>query len=286
MASTRILVCTDGSSYARSVYDHAAWAAERLNLGLQVLHVMDSVEEVVPHVHLGGSSGLNPRWALKDDLAALEEAEDRSEPTHGASILTAAREYFAQKGFRDVQAEASYGVLDETIGAWGAHAALVVLGKRGESADSADPGLGANLEGIIRACKHPVLVASRAFRPMERMLIAFDGGDSAKRAVEFAVTQRLLQDMKCILFAVGRPTTTIEKDLQAAANTLRAVGYEVDARYEQGDPERLMTDVLKKERINLLIMGAYGHSRIREFIVGSTTTALLQTSGASVLVFH
>ncbi len=45
----RILACTDGSIYANSVYDHAAWAAERLGgASVQVLHVLDRAAGAAP----------------------------------------------------------------------------------------------------------------------------------------------------------------------------------------------------------------------------------------------
>ena len=47
-------------------------------------------------------------------------------------------------------------------------AALIVIGKRGEGADFAKLHLGSNLERVVRAMHKPVLVASRAFKPVER----------------------------------------------------------------------------------------------------------------------
>ena len=38
--------------------------------------------------------------------------------------------------------------------------------------------------------------------------------------------------------------------------------------------------------INLLIMGAYGHSRIRQLIIGSTTTAMIRHCKVPVLLFR
>jgi nucleotide-binding universal stress UspA family protein len=38
--------------------------------------------------------------------------------------------------------------------------------------------------------------------------------------------------------------------------------------------------------MHLLAMGAYGHSRIRQLIVGSTTTTLLRTSAVPVLILR
>jgi hypothetical protein len=60
----------------------------------------------------------------------------------------------------------------------------VVIGKRGEATDFAKGHLGSNLERVARSSRKPILVAARAFRPITRFLIAYDGGASANKALE------------------------------------------------------------------------------------------------------
>ncbi|WP_426148757.1 universal stress protein [Polaromonas sp. DSR2-3-2] len=43
---------------------------------------------------------------------------------------------------------------------------------------------------------------------------------------------------------------------------------------------------LKAHAVDLLVIGAYGHSRVRQLIMGSTTTTLLRTSPVPVLVLR
>src|SRR3546814_2711651 len=74
---------------------------------------------------------------------------------------------------------------------------LLVIGKRGEAADFAKLHLGSNLERVVRTSRRPILVASRAFRPIERFLIAFDGGPSAVKAVEHIAGGSLLRGLQC-----------------------------------------------------------------------------------------
>ena len=64
---------------------------------------------------------------------------------------------------------------------------MIVIGKRGEAADFAKMHLGSNLERLIRSTNKPVLVAARSFKPIERILLAFDGGKSSLGAVEVFV---------------------------------------------------------------------------------------------------
>ena len=55
---------------------------------------------------------------------------------------------------------------------------------------------------------------------------------------------------------------------------------------EGGEPELALQNYMKVYEVDLLVMGAYGHSRIRQLIVGSTTTTLLRTSLVPVLVLR
>lgn len=53
-----------------------------------------------------------------------------------------------------------------------------------------------------------------------------------------------------------------------------------------GEPETALADYALHHGLELLVIGAYGHSRIRHLIVGSTTTILLRTSSLAVLVMR
>jgi len=54
----------------------------------------------------------------------------------------------------------------------------------------------------------------------------------------------------------------------------------------EGEPEKAIARYVQENKINLLMMGAYGHSRIRHLIIGSTTTQILRSSNIPVLVFR
>ena len=163
---------------------------------------------------------------------------------------------------------------------------LVVIGKRGESADFSKLHLGGGLERVIRGCPQRVLVASRAFQPIERMLIAFDGGPSARKSVEYAAGQPLLRGLHCHLLAVGAPASALDAGLAEARDDLTGAGYDVQAEHLPGHPEQVIADVVKRRGIQFLVMGAYGHSRIRQLIVGSTATTMVRTCLVPVLMFR
>ena len=92
--------------------------------------------------------------------------------------------------------------------------------------------------------------------------------------------------MDCHMIAVGKPDSTLAKSLEDSATALRGAGYKVTADLLPGDADEVISAQLKELGTGLLVMGAYGHSRIREFILGSTTTALIRTCLVPVLLFR
>lgn len=281
-----ILACTDGSIYAQSVYDHAAWAAGRLEATIHVLHIIDPVNESTALHNFSGTIGLDSRQKLKAELVQLEELRGRAAQTKAAAILESAREYFRTKGIENFSADAIHGHLAESVEQYESQVDLLVIGKRGESADFQRQHLGANLERVIRTCHHPVWVASRAFKPIQRLLIAYDGGPSARKAVEYAATSPLLRGLECHILTVGSPHGKIDDDITAAHQRLAEAGYSVQHHRVNGHPEEVFSRFIADHKIDLLVMGAYGHSRIRQMIVGSTTTAMVRTCHIPVLMFR
>ena len=79
---------------------------------------------------------------------------------------------------------------------------------------------------------------------------------------------------------------SVQQTLQEAQSVLHSAGFTVETRLLAGDPEQALPDLLQTQGDALLVMGAYGHSRIRQLIVGSTTTALLRLSPVPVLVLR
>nr|WP_256973228.1 universal stress protein [Nostoc sp. T09] len=53
-----------------------------------------------------------------------------------------------------------------------------------------------------------------------------------------------------------------------------------------GEPEKIIGSYLETQEIDLLIMGAYGHSRIRHLAIGSTTAQILGSSHIPALLFR
>jgi nucleotide-binding universal stress UspA family protein len=85
---------------------------------------------------------------------------------------------------------------------------------------------------------------------------------------------------------VGRADAAHEGALKEARDQLTRAGYTVSSKLLPGSAAPVIADQVKSACIDLLVMGAYGHSQIREFFVGSTTTKMVRKAPASVLMFR
>jgi nucleotide-binding universal stress UspA family protein len=104
--------------------------------------------------------------------------------------------------------------------------------------------------------------------------------------VAYVAASPLLRGLECQLVMVGRADAAHETALNEARELLTRADYTVSAKLLPGSPALVIAEQVKAAGIELLVMGAYGHSQIREFIVGSTTTKLVRNTPVSVLMFR
>ncbi|APF36479.1 universal stress protein [Chelatococcus daeguensis] len=282
---TKLLALIDASVYAQSVCDHAAWAAARLDASVEVLHVLGRRDTSSIPADYTGSLSADARDTLLAELAALDEEKARLAQKRGRLVLDEAKARLAAAGI-DAVTSLRLGDLTETVAEREVDAELVVIGKRGEAADFAKLHLGSNLERVVRASRRPVLVAARAFRPIERVLVAFDGGASALKAVDHIARSPMFAGLSCRLLMVGAETSDARKKLDGAVAQLAAAGYVPKADLVPGQPEQVIAQSVEREGIDLLVMGAYGHSRIRNLIVGSTTVEMVRSCKIPIMMFR
>ena len=283
---TKLLVLIDGSIYSKSVCDHAAWVAERTKASVDLLHVLGRRTVSSVPADFSGNLNADARDTLLEELTSLDEQQAKLAQKRGRLILEEAKAQLTQAGIAEVTIKLRNGDLLETVQEFEPEADLILIGKRGEAADFASLHLGSNLERVVRASHKPVLVASRAFKPVGSFLIAYDGGASAEKAVDHIAGGHLFPGLACRLLMTGQPDAAMKAKLEAAAAKLRSAGYEVTAGVEAGQPDAVIARIVEQEGIGLLVMGAYGHSRIRTLIIGSTTTEMIRSCLIPVMLFR
>ena len=96
----------------------------------------------------------------------------------------------------------------------------------------------------------------------------------------------LLKGLSCHVIGVGDESETQQHNIDWANDTLVNEGFDVVKVVRPGEAEVVLREYLLEVNADLLVMGAYGHSRIRHLIMGSTTSTLLRTSPVPVLVLR
>ncbi|RJE80122.1 universal stress protein [Paracoccus sp. JM45] len=281
-----IIALVDGSGYAASVCEHAAWVSQLTGAPVQLLHVMGRRDAAGPQ-DLSGAIRLGARTALLDELAKLDSQRARIANEAGRALLDDARQLTEGAGATTVTTRLEQGdLIDRTVGHEAADTAMIVIGKRGTAADFAKGHLGSNLERIVRSARKPVLVASRAFKPIRKVLVAFDGGASSMKAVEHIAANPIFADLTIDLAMAGNANNNAQTALEEALLRLRAAGLNAYSSLLEGAADTALSAKIESEGYDLLVMGAYGHSRIRSMIIGSTTTQMLIACKVPVLLFR
>jgi nucleotide-binding universal stress UspA family protein len=280
-----VLACIDGSSYTPAVCDAAVWASQRLDAPLKFLHVLHRKQEA-SSTDLSGSIGLGARETLLEELATLDEKRGKLAMERGQQLLSLAKDRARAAGNETAEGCQRHGGLVETLTELQEGIRLLVLGQRGEAASVASEHLGSHLERVVRAMQRPILVTPAEFRVPKQVMLAFDGSPTTRKGVDMVAASPLLRGLPCHLVMAGTDTAEKRAKLEQARKTLEDAGIEAPTAIVPGDSEIVLRQYQQDNDIDLIIMGAYGHSRIRRLLIGSTTTAMLRQSVVPILLLR
>jgi nucleotide-binding universal stress UspA family protein len=265
----QVLAALDASLYTQSVCRHAAWAASRLSAPMACLHV---VERRAADRDEGGELEVDPATVLLDEPGLLEAAGKLAGAERGRMLLQQAAALAASGHGVVPRIQLRRGALVDAFREAEPDVGLFVVGRRGEQSEFGKARMGSQLERVVRATGRPLLVA-------------FDGSATTRRGLEWVARSPLFAGLDIRVVTVGDDGAA-GSSLAWALETLRASGAQAAGRVVHGDPQEAIGLHAEAIGADLLVMGAYGHSRIRQLIVGSTTSTLLRSSRIPVLLLR
>jgi nucleotide-binding universal stress UspA family protein len=282
---SQVMACIDGSQSSTAVCDYAAWASQRLAAPLTLLHVLDEVQ-YPSGPNLSGPSGLGSQEQLLDELTKLDQQRHKLAMEQGQLMLEAARERVQADGAEAAQLRQRHGDLVDCLQGMEADIRLLVIGRQGKTSDSLSQLVGSHLENVIRTLHRPILVSCGEFKAPQSYMLAYDGSATAHKSLKMIATSPLLQGLPAHLVMVGVDSNSAWEQLKSAERLLQDTASSVQLAICTGDVEPALHAYQIEHGIDLLAMGAYGHSRIRQFLVGSTTSYLLRTSTSALLILR
>lgn len=273
----RILLPVDGSEYTNSVVKHGVDLARRFEGRVRLLSVVDvRIFEWVLSVGADGFVPVLPAPGYQEQSRKLLEKKAQTVLDRCARVLES-------EGI-PYEAETIGGSPVEIICDRAKQADLIVMGNRGEYARWATTMLGATLEAVTRHVTKPIMIVQQRFRPIHRIVAAYDGSEHANRALQLAgfFAERL--GAKITVLNVANDPEMSARLCAEGVEYLHAYQAEVDSASLTGRPDAAIVDFARTHKQDLIIMGAYGHSRIREAILGSTTVQIMRKSPIPVLM--
>ncbi|WP_417659055.1 universal stress protein [Pseudidiomarina sp.] len=285
---TNVVACIDGSKATAAVCDYAAWASLQLQAPLTLLHVLDEGRYPV-NTDMTGNIGLGSREMLLDELAELDAQRNKLALQQGHHMLEAAQNRVRSNGAEQVTMRQRHGDLADTLTGMEADTRLFVLGIHGEDTSELDSGkrhIGSHLETVIRSVHRPILLTPENYNQPKSVLLAYDGSETTRKGVDMVAQSPLFKGLPIHVVMVDTDTAAKQEQLQWAKEKLEQHGHEVHVALLTGDVEPTLHSYQREHKLDVLVMGAYGHSRIRQFLVGSTTTNMLNNSNSPLLILR
>jgi nucleotide-binding universal stress UspA family protein len=276
----KILIPTDGSANGAIALEYGIYIARKLDAAIIGLHVLDVQLLQGPLLtDISGAVGMPPSEGF---LEAIETSLNEK-----ADFILRDFSQRCRKAGLEPEIKKVIGKIDEIIIEGAQNADFTVMAKKGEHFHLKGGGLlGSVSESVIRRSGKPVMVTPEKFHEIESMGIAYDGSPSAVKALDFSLdlSKKVEWPLTALIITpeeqrAARLGSQIE---QAAA----AYETECEVIIMSGKEGEEIIKFIREGAVELIVMGAYGHNRLRELLLGSTTSQVIQKSPIPVLLTH
>ena len=274
----RILVAIDETPASRIAQDLAIAIAKQRSAAITGVGVVDRPWATAPQaVPIGGSA-----YKVHRDQVVLDELRHEveailctfSEACRTAGVL------FSTVEIEDAPARA---IESEAEGC-----DLIVIGKDTNFHFEAEPDMTATVARLIRGNARPVLVTSGGKPTGDKALVCYDGSVPASRAMHMFILLGLARDREVHLVSVAGTKEAAGARL-AVANKLFAA-HDIPVRLHPTAADADAGEIILAEvdalEPALLVMGAFGHSGLRDLFLGSATRTLLHQCDTPMFICH
>jgi nucleotide-binding universal stress UspA family protein len=278
MIIRQILIPTDGSDYSKTALEYGIYIGRLLEAELTGLHIIDvKILQGPIFSDIFGSVSLSP---FPEFLTAIEKGLDE----RADAILEAFRRRCEREGLTPRIRKVT-GIIDEEILRAGSEADLILLAQRGEHYPlSRSVLLGSTAEAVVRKSGKPVLVTPAKFREIESMGLAYDGSPPAHHALGIAAQLSVKTKWPITVILITDQASLAAGLTQKVESYLEPFEIDSDVIVLHGREEKEIIKFIQEGAVELMLMGAYGHTRFKELLLGSTTSHVIRNSTIPVLL--
>jgi nucleotide-binding universal stress UspA family protein len=278
----RILVAVDGSAAGNAALLEAARLAELTGAQLRAVFVEDEMRFMMFPAVTFMEGGVAVPVPLPQDALTKVEAEVKAEATTLRNAFQA-----AMKAHPKAKGEfaAVRGGINAVLTQEGRAADLVVIGRRGKRPGEKQTNRpGPTTEAMVHDSLRPVLIVPPDPRAGGAVLFAFDGSKAAQRVAVMGAELAYLAHAPCHVVTVDDEPEGARATQHALLTYLAAYDLAPRAITAKGNVAAQILDQANAKGVGLIVMGAFGHSPLRELLFGSTTLSVVEGAPCPVLM--
>lgn len=275
----KLLVCTDGSPYSDVACQYGFLLATALKAQLTGLHILDiRMVEGPLLADISGALGAAGYFGGFPQFKNLMEAKGQAVRK---SFVDLAQKAGVDADFKIESGHPVHAILEHEEAA-----DLLILGQRGENEQFGRELTGSVADRITRRASKPCLVTPGQFTPVHSIMAACDGSPISNRVAVVASSLAKALGAELILLTVEEKLTHEEAEMssETASQTCRKEGCIPTKRIIPGHATEVILDSIVREKIDLIVMGAHAHTRMRQWFVGCTSQRVLADSGIPALL--
>jgi nucleotide-binding universal stress UspA family protein len=275
-----ILMPVDGSANSATAVNYGVYIAPKLEASLTGLHVIDIFLIQGPMMtDISTTVGMPPCDGFFEVIeTSLEEKADIILKDFEARCKTVGVSCLTKKNI---------GKISETIIEEAGNTDLILMAKKGEHFHMKEGGLiGSVAEVVIRHSGKPVMVVPESYREIESMAMAYDGSAPARKALALAlnISEQAKWPLTVVIVNADGAKAA---DLSAQVEDMAQKGLaDCEVIISSGKEADEILKFIREGSVELMVMGAYGHNRLRELILGSTTSHIIRESPIPVLLIR
>ncbi|ENV06190.1 hypothetical protein F967_01161 [Acinetobacter sp. CIP 102637] len=276
----RVIACIDSSPCIEAVAEAAAWVAKQTQRELVLLQILDYYPASYHLGEISGVIGFESNAMLLKELAELEQKQSELALDYSNNLLKHISELIEkQYGLTSTKIqekgdflEQSFNILKEND--------VVIIGRVGERAVEKNKPIGSNVENFIRGANCTVITVGEHFEAPRRFIFAYEYSPTCQKMLQRIAQSDLLKTLQCHLLYVGdHPEMLTEPE-----KYLKDAGIEVVPVYRYGDVAQNILEYQAEHKIQLIVLGAFSHSKIHQFFLGSITTTIFRNANVPLLV--
>lgn len=280
-----VMACVDGSEASDAVVDYAAWIAQTVQSPLELVHTLEH-GLLLDHTDHSGNMTPNMREDLMKTLSEDERTESKRLMAEGKAMLEKAKTRINVAAIPQVISKQRHGTLAEALTDLEDEIRVLVLGLRGEDHADAEKGIGSQLEDTIRALHRPIFIVNGTFKQPKSMMLAYNDTDGARKALDMVCISPLYRGMQVHLVNVSDNETQGKQLLLEAGFKLQQAGIEHQTALLSGDAQTQLMEYQQQNNIDVTVMGAFNHGKLRSLFFGSFTLKMLANNNKPLLLLR